>query len=61
MRKKNGQSILEYVIVLTVIVAAIAFAANKFIGPGVQTIMSNGQKSVEGATARLPGAEPAGE
>ena len=54
MRKKNGQSILEYVIVLTVIVAAIAFAARTFIGPGVNTALQNSQRSMDGATARLP-------
>jgi len=54
MRKKNGQSILEYVIVLTVIVAAIAFAARTFIGPGVNTAIQNSSTTVTNATARLP-------
>ena len=41
MRKvlsKVGQSTLEYVIVLTAIVAAILFAATQFIKPGVNRI-----------------------
>jgi hypothetical protein len=54
MRRRKGQSILEYVIVLTVIVAAIAFAATRFIGPAVTTGMENSQRSMEGATNRLP-------
>ncbi|MEW6170041.1 MAG: hypothetical protein AB1472_00525 [Candidatus Omnitrophota bacterium] len=33
--KKSGQSILEYVIVLAVVVVAIIFAAKKFIGPAI--------------------------
>ncbi len=35
MRRKRGQSILEYVIVLTAIVAAIAFVAAQMIGPAI--------------------------
>jgi type II secretory pathway component PulF len=41
MRKvlsRAGQSTLEYVIVLTAIVAAILFAATQFIKPGVNKI-----------------------
>ncbi|MDD5019655.1 MAG: hypothetical protein PHH75_00705 [Candidatus Omnitrophica bacterium] len=48
MRKvlsKAGQSTLEYVIVLTAIVAAILFAATQFIKPGVNRIYDEtGQK-----------------
>ena len=36
--KKAGQSTLEYVIVLTAIVAAILFAASQFIKPGVNKV-----------------------
>ncbi len=36
--KKVGQSTLEYVIVLTAIVAAILFAAAQFIRPGVNKV-----------------------
>ena len=35
---RSGQSTLEYVIVLTAIVAAILFAATQFIKPGVNKI-----------------------
>lgn len=54
MGNKKGQSILEYVIVLTVIVAAIAFAANALIGPAVNTSVSSASGSITGAAARLP-------
>ncbi|MFA5039179.1 MAG: hypothetical protein WC732_05825 [Candidatus Omnitrophota bacterium] len=37
---RSGQSTLEYVIVLTAIVAAILFAATQFIKPGVNKIFS---------------------
>lgn len=36
MRKRKAQSTLEYVIVLTAIVAAIILAATKFIQPRVE-------------------------
>jgi len=54
MRRKKGQSILEYVIVLTVIVAAIAFAARSFIGPAVNQALQDSQSTIQGATNRLP-------
>ena len=54
MRRKKGQSILEYVIVLTAIVAAIAFAARAFIGPAVNKALEDSGGSIEGATGRLP-------
>jgi len=57
MRNKRGQSILEYVIVLTVIVAAIAIAANSVLKPAVSTGVNNTAKSIEDATNRLPGAK----
>lgn len=56
MYKKKGQSILEYVIVLTVIIAAIAFAAKSFIGPAVQKAFQDSNASIQTATGRLPGA-----
>ena len=54
MRYKKGQSVLEYVILLTVIVAAIAFAATKFIGPAVSTTLDSSAQSITGAVSRLP-------
>ncbi len=35
MRKRKGQSILEYVLVLTVIIVAIALTANSALKPAV--------------------------
>ncbi|MCX5707813.1 MAG: hypothetical protein NTY14_02340 [Candidatus Omnitrophica bacterium] len=56
MRNKRGQSILEYVIVLTVVVAAIAYGANQYLKPAVDTGVSDAASSVSDATGRLPGA-----
>jgi uncharacterized protein (UPF0333 family) len=55
MRNKKGQSILEYVIVLTVIVAAIAIAATQYIKPGVEKSFENVNSSIVNASGRLPG------
>jgi hypothetical protein len=55
MRNKRGQSILEYVIVLTVVVAAIAYGASQFIKPAVQQGTTDASNSVMDATKRLPG------
>jgi Na+/H+-dicarboxylate symporter len=55
MRNKRGQSILEYVIVLTVVVAAIAFGAARFLQPAVQQGTTDASASVNDATRRLPG------
>jgi type II secretory pathway pseudopilin PulG len=54
MRRKRGQSILEYVIVLTVIVAAIAYAATKFIGPTVSRALERSGGSIDKASDQLP-------
>jgi len=54
MRCKKGQSILEYVIVLTVIVAAIAFAATKFIGPAIKGAFEGSKGTIDKATSQLP-------
>lgn len=59
MYRKRGQSILEYVIVLTVIVVGIAFAATKFIRPATEAGFEDAEKTMEDATGRLPGATPA--
>jgi uncharacterized protein (UPF0333 family) len=55
MRNKKGQSILEYVIVLTVVVAAIAWGATQFIRPAVEQGTTDAASSVNDATRRLPG------
>lgn len=60
MRKRKGQSILEYVIVLTVIVAAIALAASTIIKPAVNNAMRDAGKSITGAAGKLPFANTTG-
>ncbi len=58
MRRKKGQSILEYVIVLTAIVAAIAIVATKYIKPAVEDgIGKKTEKIIDSAVERLPGAK----
>lgn len=52
MRKRKGQSILEYVIVLTVIVAAIAVASTK-IKSGVEKNLGDVQSTLEDASSRI--------
>lgn len=58
MRNKKGQSILEYVIVLTVIIAAIALAAGSFIKPAVTNATSDAANAITNATSRLGIASP---
>jgi hypothetical protein len=55
MRNKRGQSILEYIIVLTVVVAAILYGANQFLKGTVETGVSDASNAVSDATGRLPG------
>ena len=56
MSKKKGQSILEYVIVLTVVVAAIAFGASQFLKPAVTKGINDTAASIQASTVRIPGA-----
>jgi hypothetical protein len=56
MRRKKGQSILEYVIVLTVIVAAIALAAGTLIKPAITKALEESKGTIETAGSKLPGA-----
>ena len=53
MRKRKGQSILEYVIVLTVIVVAIALGAKTFLSKGVENSFDNAQQTMDTATSAL--------
>lgn len=53
-RNTRGQSILEYVIVLTVIIAAVALAATQYIKPAVTKNFEDVQGTMQGATSRLP-------
>ncbi|MDD5465671.1 MAG: hypothetical protein PHP73_04975 [Candidatus Omnitrophica bacterium] len=54
MRNRKGQSILEYVIVLTVIVIAVALAANTLIRPAVKQGLDDAAKTINKATEQLP-------
>jgi len=54
MRNKKGQSILEYVIVLTVIVIAVALAATTLIKPAVNQGLRDASQTINTATAQLP-------
>lgn len=54
MRNRKGQSILEYVIVLTVVIAAIAVGASQFIKPAVNSSVQNVGTTITNAAARLP-------
>lgn len=53
-RYKKGQSVLEYIIVLTAIVAIIIIAATNLIGPAVEQAMTDAATSITDATADLP-------
>lgn len=53
MKSKRGQSILEYVIVLTVIIAAV-IAGSSLIKKSVNTSLDNAAKSIESASGKLP-------
>jgi uncharacterized protein (UPF0333 family) len=50
---KRGQSVLEYVIVLTAIIAAVILGSN-LIKNSVNTSLSNAAQTIEGAASRLP-------
>jgi hypothetical protein len=56
MRRRKGQSILEYVIVFTVIIAAIMVAANTVMKKAITGAVNDAASSVQGSTSRLPGA-----
>ena len=53
-RNRSGQSVLEYVIVLTAIIAIIILAATNFIRPAVQQSMTDASGSITRATTQLP-------
>jgi len=54
MRSKRGQSVLEYVIVLTAIIAIIILAAQNIIRPAVNQLMQNAAGSINRAANLLP-------
>lgn len=53
MCKKKGQSILEYVIVLTAIVVCIIWAATAFIKPAIEKGLTDAQTAVGTAADKL--------
>lgn len=53
-RYKQGQSVLEYIIVLTAIVAIIIIAAMNLIKPAVERAMNDAATSITDATSNLP-------
>lgn len=53
MFKARGQSTLEYVLVLTAIVAAIIFAATKFVKPRVENSMDHVSQEMEDQVGRI--------
>ena len=50
---KKGQSILEYVIILSVIVAAIAIAANGGLRTTVGNLINNSSTYIGGAAGKI--------
>ncbi len=54
MRTKRGQSVLEYVIVLTAIIAIIIWAATNLIKPAVNQMMTNAAGAINRAANQLP-------
>ncbi len=54
MRRRKGQSILEYVIVLTVIIAAIAYAARTYLSGGIQAGFANAGRAINASSSKLP-------
>jgi uncharacterized protein (UPF0333 family) len=52
-RSKRGQSILEYVIILTVIVLAVIAASTGFMKPAVDNTLENAGKVVDSAATKL--------
>lgn len=54
MCRKRGQSILEYVIILTAVIACIIWAATQFIKPAVDKGLTDAATAVETAADKLP-------
>lgn len=53
-KRHKAQSVLEYVIVLTAIVAAVIIAATSFIKPAVNTALQDVANTITSATGKLP-------
>lgn len=54
MSRRKGQSILEYVIVLTVIIAAIAYAAKSYLAGGIQAGFQSAGTAINTSASKLP-------
>jgi uncharacterized protein (UPF0333 family) len=53
MLRKKAQSTLEYILVFTAIIAAIIFAATKFIQPRVQSSLDHVANEMEEGVKRI--------
>jgi len=53
MLRKKGQSTLEYVIILTAIVAGIIYAATKFVKPKVESSLEHVSGEMENAVSKI--------
>lgn len=53
MLKKRGQSTLEYVLVLTAIIAAVIFAASQFLRPKVQSSLEHVSDQMESQVNKI--------
>ena len=54
MRRKNkGQSTLEYVIILTAIIAGIIYAATQFLQPRVQSSLDSATNEMQKQVGKI--------
>ncbi len=53
IKNKKEQSILEYIIGLSAIVALVIWAATKFVSPAVNTMGTNAAGSITAASGKL--------
>ena len=52
-RRKNGQSTLEYILVIAAILVVVILAATQFISPAVSNTMSQAGTTINGAVTQL--------
>ena len=50
---RKGQSTLEYVIILTVIIAAIIFAATRFLKPSVENSLQHATEQMQTGVEKI--------
>jgi len=53
-RGNNGQSTLEYVLILTAVVGVIIWAAAGLIRPGVEKALTDADSAMKSAAPKLP-------